>query len=64
VKDNNLQVFKPSAEDLAALKKVTGGLADAWATDTDKKGLAGTKILADYRALVAKYEKTSTFAFK
>jgi len=64
VKDNNLQVFKPSAEDLAALKKVTGGLADAWAADTDKKGLAGTKILADYRALVAKYEKTSTFAFK
>jgi TRAP-type C4-dicarboxylate transport system substrate-binding protein len=64
VKDNNLQVIQPSAEDLAALKKVCGGLADVWATDTDKKGLSGTKILNDYRALVAKYEKVSTFAFK
>jgi TRAP-type transport system periplasmic protein len=64
VKDNNLQVIKPSAEDNEALKKVQAGMADNWASDTDKSGIPGSKVLTDYRALVAKYEKISTFAFK
>jgi TRAP-type transport system periplasmic protein len=64
IKANNITVITPSAEDAAALKKVQGGMADAWAAATDKAGMPGSKILADYRALIAKYEKVSTFAFK
>jgi TRAP-type transport system periplasmic protein len=64
LKANNITVITPSAEDAAALKKVQGGMADTWAAATDKAGMPGSKILADYRALIAKYEKVSTFAFK
>jgi TRAP-type C4-dicarboxylate transport system substrate-binding protein len=64
VKDNKIEIIKPSAEDIAALKQVQAGQADAWAAEIDKSGLPGSKILADYRALIAKYEKISTFAFK
>ena len=64
VKANNLQIIKPSAEDIAALRQIQGEMADHWAVDTDKAGLPGSKVLADYRALIAKYEKISTFAFK
>jgi TRAP-type C4-dicarboxylate transport system substrate-binding protein len=64
VKDNKLQIIKPSAEDIAALQKVQAKIAENWAAEQDKAGLQGSKILADYRALVQKYEKVSTFAFK
>ena len=64
VKDNNLQIFQTSAEDIAALQKIQAGQAEAWAAETDKAGLPGSKILADYRALVAKYAKVSTYPFK
>jgi TRAP-type C4-dicarboxylate transport system substrate-binding protein len=64
VKTNNLELIKPSAEDIAALRQIQGKMADQWAVDTDKAGMPGTKVLTDYRALIAKYEKISTFAFK
>jgi TRAP-type C4-dicarboxylate transport system substrate-binding protein len=64
VKDNNLQIIQPSAEDIAALQKVQAGLATAWAADTDKAGSPGTQVLNNYRALVEKYAKISTFPFK
>jgi TRAP-type transport system periplasmic protein len=64
IKANNLEVIQPSAEDIAALQKIQAGQATAWAADTDKAGLPGSKLLADYRAAIAKYEKVSTFAFK
>jgi hypothetical protein len=64
IQDNKLTIVKASQADLDAIKKVQAGQADKWAADTDKKGLAGSKILADYRALVDKYAKKSTFAFK
>jgi TRAP-type C4-dicarboxylate transport system substrate-binding protein len=64
VKDNNLQLFKPSAEDVAAILKVQATIADTWAAEKDKAGLPGSKVLADYRGLVDKYSKVSTFPFK
>lgn len=64
IQDNGLHIIKASAADIEAIKKVQAGQGDKWAADTDKKGLAGSKILADYRALVDKYAKKSNFAFK
>jgi TRAP-type C4-dicarboxylate transport system substrate-binding protein len=64
IQDSKLTVVKASQTDIDAIKKIQAGQADKWAADTDKKGLAGSKILADYRALVDKYAKKSTFAFK
>jgi len=64
IKANNLQVISPSAEDIAALQKIQANQAATWAADTDKAGLPGSKLLADYRAAIAKYEKVSTFQFK
>lgn len=64
IEKNGLHIIKASQADLDAIKKVQAGQADKWAADTDKKGLAGSKILTDYRALVDKYAKKSNFAFK
>jgi TRAP-type C4-dicarboxylate transport system substrate-binding protein len=64
VKANKLELIKPSAEDIAALKQIQGKMADQWAAETDKAGMPGSKVTADYRSLIAKYEKISTFAFK
>ena len=64
VKANNIEVIKPSAEDIAALQKVQAGFAAAWAAETDKAGKPGTKLMADYRALIDKYAKISTNPFK
>ncbi|HTY82440.1 MAG TPA: TRAP transporter substrate-binding protein DctP, partial [Dehalococcoidales bacterium] len=64
ITDNKLTVIKASDSDIAAIKKIQAGQADKWASDTDKKGLPGSKILADYRSLVDKYAKKSTFPFK
>jgi TRAP-type C4-dicarboxylate transport system substrate-binding protein len=64
IEKNGLKIVKATDADIAAIKAVQAGQADKWAADTDKKGLPGSKILADYRALVEKYNKQSTFAFK
>jgi TRAP-type transport system periplasmic protein len=64
VKDNNLQLFKPSADDVAAIQKVQAVLGNEWAAEQDKAGLPGSKVLADYKALVEKYAKISTNPFK
>jgi TRAP-type C4-dicarboxylate transport system substrate-binding protein len=64
VQDNKVQFIKASDADIAAIQKVQAGQADKWAADQEKAGLPGNKVLADYRALVAKYAKISTFAFK
>lgn len=64
IKANGLEVITPGADDIAALQKIQAGQATAWAADADKAGLPGSKLLADYRAAIAKYEKVSAFAFK
>ncbi len=64
VKANNIEVIKPSAEDITALQKVQAGFAAAWAADTDKAGKPGSKLMADYKALIEKYTKISTNPFK
>ena len=64
IQDNNLTIIGASDADIAAIKKVQAEQADKWAAEMDKKGLPGTKILADYRALVDKYSKISKFPFK
>lgn len=64
VQDNKLTIIKASEADIAAIQKVQAGQADKWAAEQDKAGLPASKVLADYRTLVAKYSKVSTFAFK
>jgi len=64
MKDNKIEIIKPSAEDIAALQKIQAAQATAWAADTDKAGMPGTKLLTDYRALIEKYSKISTNPFK
>jgi TRAP-type C4-dicarboxylate transport system substrate-binding protein len=64
VKDAGLQIIQPSAEDIAAIQKVQANQAAAWAATTDKAGMPGSKLLADYRALLDKYAKISTNPFK
>jgi TRAP-type transport system periplasmic protein len=64
VKDSGLQIIQPSAEDVATIQKIQAGQATAWAATTDKAGMPGTKVLTDYRALVDKYAKVSTFPYK
>jgi TRAP-type C4-dicarboxylate transport system substrate-binding protein len=64
IKANNIEIVKPSAEDIAALQKVQAGQATTWAATTDKAGMPGSKLLADYRALLDKYAKISTNPFK
>jgi TRAP-type transport system periplasmic protein len=64
VKANKMELIKPSAEDVAALRQIQAKMADQWAAETDKAGMPGSKVTADYRSLIEKYEKISTFAFK
>jgi len=64
IQDNKLTIIGASDADIAAIKKVQAEQADKWAAEMDKKGFPGTKILADYRALVDKYTKVSKFPFK
>ena len=56
-----VETIKLSAADLAEVEKIRAAYADKWAADQEAKGLAGKKVLADYRSLVAKYEKKSPY---
>jgi hypothetical protein len=56
-----VQVINLNAADLAEVEKIRSAYADKWAADQEAKGLAGKKVLADYRTLVAKYEKKSPY---
>jgi TRAP-type transport system periplasmic protein len=64
MKDYNLQIIQPTAEDIAALYKIQAGQATAWVTKTEKEGLPGARVLADYRVLLDKYTKISNFTCK
>lgn len=64
LKDNNVEIIHPSDADRAALRTVQAGQADEWAAEQEKAGRPGSKLLSDYRTLVEKYNKVSTFAFK
>lgn len=57
----NVEVIEWSADDLAKINQVTGSYADTWARETDAKGLAGTKLVSDYRVAAAKYETLNPF---
>jgi TRAP-type C4-dicarboxylate transport system substrate-binding protein len=56
-----VQIIDLSAADKAEVEKIRSAYADKWAADQESKGLAGKKVLADYRSLVAKYEKKSPY---
>jgi TRAP-type C4-dicarboxylate transport system substrate-binding protein len=62
--DNKVEMINFSDADLAKAQKARADYADKWAADTNAKGLQGTKILADYRALAAKYEPLSPYKKK
>ena len=64
VNDSKIQIISASEADVAAINMVQTGQAEKWAADQDKAGLPGTNILADYRALIEKYSKISTFPYK
>jgi hypothetical protein len=49
---------KADAAFIAAVKTKTGGLEDSWAKAAEAKGLKDAKkVLADYRAEIAKLQK-------
>jgi TRAP-type transport system periplasmic protein len=62
--DNKVEMINFNDADLAKVQKARADYADKWAADTNAKGLQGTKILADYRALAAKYEPLSPYKKK
>ena len=62
--DNKVEMINFNDADLAKVQKARADYADKWAADTNAKGLPGTKILADYRALAAKYEPLSPYKKK
>jgi TRAP-type transport system periplasmic protein len=64
MQDNKVEMINFSDADLAVVQKARANYADKWAADTDAKGLPGKKILADYRALAAKYEPLSPYKKK
>lgn len=61
IKGANIEVLEPGDADIAAIRKIQAGQSEKWADDLEKKGLPGKKILADYRALVEKYEKVNPY---
>jgi TRAP-type C4-dicarboxylate transport system substrate-binding protein len=56
-----VEIINWSAADTAQVNKVMSDYANTWATDTDAKGLPGTKVLNDYRALAEKYAPLSPY---
>ena len=62
--DNKVEMINFSDADLAKVQQARADYADKWAADTEAKGLPGKKILADYRALAAKYEPLSPYKKK
>jgi TRAP-type C4-dicarboxylate transport system substrate-binding protein len=59
MEDAGVEIIEWSAEDVAQINKVMNEYADSWAKDMDAKGLPGSKVLADYRALYEKYAPLS-----
>jgi TRAP-type transport system periplasmic protein len=62
--DNKVEMVNFIDADLAKVQQARAEYADKWAADTEAKGLPGKKILADYRALAAKYEPLSPYRKK
>jgi TRAP-type transport system periplasmic protein len=62
--DNKVEMINFNDADLAKVQAARAAYADKWAADTDAKNLPGKKILADYRALAAKYEPLSPYKKK
>lgn len=60
-KDYNVEILEISDAELAAVRKVQSGQGDKWAEELESKGLPAKKLLAEYRALVEKYEKTNPY---
>lgn len=58
MQDNKIEFIDMSAAEQAKIMTIEGSLAEAWAVTN---GDAGKKILADFRALVDKYEKISPY---
>jgi TRAP-type C4-dicarboxylate transport system substrate-binding protein len=58
MQDNKIEFIDLNAADMAAVVAVHNKIADDWAATL---GDPGKKILADYRALEAKYEKISPY---
>ena len=61
LKENDVVIFEPSDADAAALMDIQAELCEKWAAEMEDKGHPGKKILADYRALVDKYEKINPY---
>jgi TRAP-type transport system periplasmic protein len=59
--DNKVEMINFSDADLKVVQAARAAYADKWAADTEAKGLPGKKILADFRALAAKYEPLSPY---
>lgn len=56
-----VEVINLSADDMAQVQALRAGYGDKWVAEQEAKGLAGSKVLATYRSLAAKYEKTSPY---
>ena len=61
MKENKIEILEVSDADLAAIQKVQAGQVDKWAEDLESKGLPAKKLLAEYKSLVEKYEKTNPY---
>jgi TRAP-type transport system periplasmic protein len=61
MKAANVEFIDLNAADKATIRKMQADYGDKWAAAQDAAGLAGTKVLADYRKLVAKYEPLSPY---
>jgi TRAP-type transport system periplasmic protein len=59
--NTKVEIIMLNAADLATIKQIQDAYGDKWAADQEAAGLAGKKVLADYRSLAAKYEKTSPY---
>jgi TRAP-type transport system periplasmic protein len=59
--NSKVEIINLSAADVSAIQQIQSAYGDKWAADQEAAGLAGKKVLADYRSLVAKYEKTSPY---
>jgi TRAP-type transport system periplasmic protein len=56
-----VETIQLNAADLATIKQIQDAYGDKWAADQEAAGLAGKKVLADYRSLAAKYDQISPY---
>jgi TRAP-type C4-dicarboxylate transport system substrate-binding protein len=59
--NSKVEIIELNAADIATIQQIQAAYGDKWAADQEAAGLAGKKVLADYRSLAAKYEKTSPY---